>query len=270
MSDKDKDKQQTQAIEPHQPRQIEQHVEQPRASALSGATVGRRGLELATFEEMWGFAKAALASGLVPKDVKTPATALIIIQHGAELGMPPMASLRNIAVINGRPSVWGDMALALCRQSGVFDERVFKEWIETTEDGPTAFCTVRRLPNGQPHTERFSMSDAITAKLNKKSGPWTEYPRRMLQMRARSWALRDRFNDVLGGLSIREEAMDIEPDQPLEASPGWAALGKEAADEPTEAARVVADSDARASESREQEAGEGDGREAGQDVEQGA
>ena len=63
------------------------------------------------------------------------------------------------------------------------------------------------------------LDDAKRAGLLGKKGPWTEYPQRMLQMRARSWALRDGFADVLKGLSVREEAQDIpetiEPSGPV-------------------------------------------------------
>jgi hypothetical protein len=38
-----------------------------------------------------------------------------------------------------------------------------------------------------------------------------QYTKRMLQMRARAWALRDVFTDVLKGLSMAEEAMDTPP-----------------------------------------------------------
>jgi hypothetical protein len=55
---------------------------------------------------------------------------------------------------------------------------------------------------------RFSVADAKRAGLWGKSGPWTQYPRRMLQLRARGFALRDAFPDVLKGLVTAEEAQD--------------------------------------------------------------
>ena len=41
-----------------------------------------------------------------------------------------------------------------------------------------------------------------------KAGPWSQYPKRMLQMRARSFALRDKFADALSGLLMAEEVQD--------------------------------------------------------------
>ena len=56
----------------------------------------------------------------------------------------------------------------------------------------------------------FTVGDAIRAGLWKKAGPWTMYPKRMLQMRARSFALRDAFPDVLRGLVATEEVEDYQ------------------------------------------------------------
>ena len=50
----------------------------------------------------------------------------------------------------------------------------------------------------------------LKAGLWAKSGPWTQYPKRMMQMRARGFALRDKFADALGGLITVEEAQDYQ------------------------------------------------------------
>ena len=55
----------------------------------------------------------------------------------------------------------------------------------------------------------FSEQDAKVAGLWGKSGPWKQYPKRMLQMRARGFNLRDNFADILGGLITAEEARDM-------------------------------------------------------------
>ena len=170
---------------------------------------GRRGVELGSLDDAWRFAKCVAESGLAPKGIETPAAVLVAIQMGAEIGLTPMASLQNIAVINGRPSVWGDAMLAVCRQSGVFDEAEFEERIEGEGDKQVATCTVRRKPDGKPVIRTFSVADAKKAGLYGKTGPWSQYPARMLQMRARSWALRDCFGDYLRGVNCAEEQIGI-------------------------------------------------------------
>jgi hypothetical protein len=59
---------------------------------------------------------------------------------------------------------------------------------------------------------KFSVEDAKRAGLWGKQGPWSAYPKRMMQMRARGFALRDAFPDVLKGLITAEEAQDY-PDE---------------------------------------------------------
>jgi len=167
----------------------------------------QQGLQLATLDDMWRFACAVAKSGLAPKGLETPEAALIALEMGSEIGLPPMAAIQNIAVINRRPSVWGDIMLGLCQQSGLFDNAIFEERLEGAGKAMAATCTVRRLPDGKPIVRSFSMEQAIRAALAAKD-IWKSYPERMLQMRARSIALRDAFPDVLKGLRSAEEERD--------------------------------------------------------------
>lgn len=179
---------------------------QPRPSPISA---GPRGVQLNSLEDMYRFAKYASQSGLAPKGIETPEAIFIALQMGAEVGLTPMASLQNIAVVNGRPSIWGDAMLAVCRGSGVFDESVFEETWAGDGDNYGATCTVRRLPHGKPIVREFSVAKAKKAGLWGKGGPWSQYPDRMLQMRARAMALRDGFSDVLRGFKAAEEMFDV-------------------------------------------------------------
>ena len=155
-----------------------------------------------TFEQALTFSKYLADSDLVPKDFKgKPANCLIAMQWGMELGLKPLQALQNLAVINGRPALWGDAVLAIVRSSPLC------EYVNESDDGETATCRVKR--KGEPEQVRtFSMDDARKAGLTGKQGPWTSYPRRMRQMRARAFALRDVFPDVLRGMPVAEELMD--------------------------------------------------------------
>lgn len=148
------------------------------------------------------------ASEIVPKAYQNkPANIFVAVQMGLELGFSPMQSLRFIAVVNGMPSVYGDGLIALCRRHRDW------EWIkeEFDPEAMVATCTVKR--RGEPErTQTFSWSDAERAGLPKQNEVvWSRYPQRMLQMRARSWALRDTFADAIAGLAVAEEAMDYPP-----------------------------------------------------------
>jgi len=175
-----------------------------------------RGLSLHTFDDMLRFAKVVSGTDFAPKDFRgKPEACLLAIQHGAEIGLSPMQSLQNIACINGRPAIWGDAALALVMGSPVCE--FVKERIEGEGENAVAICETRRRGYGTTAVVRFSVADAKRAGLWGKQGPWTQYPARMLQLRARGFALRDAFPDVLKGLITSEEAQDCPT--PVEPAP---------------------------------------------------
>lgn len=162
-------------------------------------------LQPQSMQEAMQMSEMLSSSAMVPQAYKgRPADTLVAMMMGNELGLNPIQSLQNIAVINGKPSIYGDALTALIqnhpRYGGMeesFDEEAMK-----------ASCTVWRK-GGPKHTVTFSQQDAKTAGLWGRKGPWTQYPKRMLQMRARGFAVRDQFSDALAGLITREEAEDM-------------------------------------------------------------
>ena len=209
------------------------------------------GLALATFDDAFRFAKMVAASDFAPKDFRgKPESCLLAIQHGSEVGLSPMQSLQSIAVINGRPTIWGDAALALVQSSPACE--YIKEYIEGDGDQAVAVCEVKRRGYPAATVSTFSMFDAKRAGLAGKSGPWSQYPSRMLALRARGFALRNAFADALRGLVTAEEAQDY-PETPAavdrahgpakvtQVAQPPALTAKEAATEPfTNSVKVVA------------------------------
>lgn len=159
------------------------------------------------YESAWRMAVAISKSGLAPKGIQTPEAIFTAMQLGAEVGLSPMSALQNIAVVNGRPTIWGDAQLALVRASGQLED--FIETLEGEGDKMVATCTAKRAGYSTPSKASFSVDDAKKAGLWNKEGPWKTSPKRMLQMRARAFALRDGFTDILKGIYSTEEARDI-------------------------------------------------------------
>lgn len=179
----------------------------------TGRAVG--GLMPTTLEGMVSLSKIMNASGLMPKGIDTAEKVFVCMQMGLEVGLSPMQAVQNIAPINGRPSIWGDAALALVEAAGVLED--FQEFFEGEwpKDTFKAVCIAHRRGR-KPARREFSVADAKAADLWSKAGPWKQYPKRMMQMRARSWALRDTAPDVLKGMRLAEEQMDVvEVDQPV-------------------------------------------------------
>lgn len=151
------------------------------------------------------FAEMVAKSDLAPKDYKgKPENAFIAIEMGLEVGLAPMQAIQNIAVINGRPCVWGDAMLAIVQASGKL------EWVKEWSEGDISYCSTQRAGYPEPYTTSFSDADAKAAGLLGKAGPWTNYKSRMRQMRARAFNLRDQFADVIKGLNSAEEVQDYE------------------------------------------------------------
>jgi hypothetical protein len=160
------------------------------------------------FESVWRMATVLCKTGMIPVNFKDkPEDTAAAIMWGMEIGLSPIVALQSIAVINGRPSLWGDVLPAMIIKAG----HRLTETVEGEGSDMIATCILDRK-DGHAVKRTFSMADAKRAGLASKTGPWTQYPQRMLQMRARSWAVRDGAADVLRGLQIAEEQQDIPRD----------------------------------------------------------
>lgn len=182
-----------------------------------------------TFDEVWRFSQVLAKSGLCPFGMDTPEKVSVAILTGMEIGAKPMQAVQGIAVIGGRPCVWGDLSLGLVRSNPEFEyiNEFFEgeepaDWTVAAPQGADlkfkAVCIAKR--KGEPEVRReFSIGDAVVGKLwgkKNRSGsdtPWITGPKRMLQMRARAFALRDLFTDVLKGLYIAEELIGTAVDE---------------------------------------------------------
>lgn len=160
-----------------------------------------------SIEEAIKFAELLCKSNMIPKEFQgNTGNILVAVQWGMELGLKPLQAMQSIAVINGRPALWGDAVIALVR-SNPLCEYVY----EAVENG-VATCRAKRRGDPNEHVRTFSDADAKQAGLLGKPGPWTQYKSRMLQLRARAFLLRDLFPDVLRGMAMAEELQDIEQD----------------------------------------------------------
>lgn len=192
----------------------------PRQSCVSVS------LMLDTLPSLREFCGILAKTDMVPKSYRgKPDDILVAMLHGQEVGLPHLQALQSIATINGVPSIYGDAGLALVRTSGKLED--FDEWFEVdgvrqagssfpiqqlSDSGKlvVAHCFSKRVGAKRPKLTTYSVNDAKRAGLWGKEGPWSNTPQRMLMFRARGWNLRDEFGDVLKGLAIFEEAMDIE------------------------------------------------------------
>jgi len=189
--------------------------------APAAAAAVWRGIRVHNMADGIQLSKLITASGLLPSSyLNAPdpvAACFVALQLGAEVGLSPMASVQNIAIINGRPGLFGPAMLAVVEASGKLVQ--IEEFIEGEGDARKAVCIVQRVGRKARRAE-FSVGDAKRAGLwdkrgkNGTAGPWQQYPERMLQARARSFLLRDVFPDVLSGLPQSVEELQDIPAEP--------------------------------------------------------
>lgn len=141
------------------------------------------------------------------------------IMTGAELGLPPMASLRGIFINSksGRPGMFGSIKLAACWRSGLlesFDEIERNDQIATYE--------IKRRGQARPIRRSFTLEEARQAKLVEKD-TYQGYAAAMLQWRCIGSILDVLFPDVLAGIPDETTPDVVAPSPPTFTAPQLAA-----------------------------------------------
>jgi hypothetical protein len=156
-------------------------------------------------------AKAYSESGYWP-DAKSQAQALVTIEAGRSLNLPPIMAMSEIHVIEGKPTLGAGALAALVKSSGRYDYRIVHHDRER--------CAIRFFDRGEPlePLSEFTIKDAQDAGL--ASGPsWKKYPRNMLFARAISNGVAWHCPDVTSGRLYTPEEFEAleEPSVELEA-----------------------------------------------------
>ena len=212
---------------------------------MSNALVSRALLPQ-NLDEAIKFAEFYSRSGMIPADYQgKPANVLVAINWGLEVGISPLSALKYISLVNGRPAIWGDGLLAICQNHPQY------LGIEETSEGEgqdyKATCVVKRENKNGDINETiqiYSYAKAQRAGLLTRQ-TWKQYPERMMQLRARGFALRDAFADAVAGIITAEEAQDMPPmktvpvqPQPAPSGPTIAERAMAAIEPPKEAVEV--------------------------------
>jgi hypothetical protein len=136
--------------------------------------------QLMSIADVQQTAKAIVTSKMIA-GVENESQAIVKILAGQELGLGPIASVNGLYVLNGRVGMMASVAGALLQKGGY-------HWTSTWDDtdNPTA-CEVTFYGPTLPATgwtNRFTVADAIRAKLIKTDGAHQKYPKDMLFNRA--------------------------------------------------------------------------------------
>jgi hypothetical protein len=154
-------------------------------------------------------------------------------------------SLRSYAVVNGRPTLWGDGLIAVVRKSGI------AKHVTSGSDEAKGWCESERTDTGETMRREFTIAQAKRAGLTNKKGPWQEYPDVMMERRAISLCLTRLYADVLGGLVSQDEAFDDGPLPPQDITPPRPQRPAELPEPPAEAETASQDGEGEATQAAE-------------------
>ena len=166
-----------------------------------------RGMVPRDMNGLWRMATMVIAARMAPPGIDSPEKVCLVVQRGFEVGLQPLQALEGSCIIQNKVCFYGDVMMALVQASGKLED--VQETREGEGESMVAVCRVKRVGQSM-HEARYSVARAKQAGLWNSKDNWKKDPERMLQMRARSYALRDRFADVLKGVQMAE-AMDDEP-----------------------------------------------------------
>jgi hypothetical protein len=167
----------------------------------------RQGALPTSFQEIQGLANAFVQSGMF-QDTKQLAQAIVKIQAGAELSLPPVYSMQNINLIRNRLTTSANTLALLIKRSGRYNYRI-KE-----HDEQKCIITFYESDGGkwvEVGVSQFTIEDAKRADLLKPDSGWLKYPRAMLFSRAISQGARIYCPDAIGGIYTDEEIRSIPP-----------------------------------------------------------
>ena len=138
----------------------------------------------------------------------TPQAVLSTLMLGRELGLPAMAALRSVHIIEGKHSLSAELMVALVLKSGMAE---YFRVVETTD----RICTyeTKRKGNEKPLSLSYTIEQAELAGLlyvrpGKQPGNWHKIPKQMLRARCKSELARLEYPDLLAGLYTPEELRD--------------------------------------------------------------
>lgn len=155
-----------------------------------------------TFAEVITMCQALAAADLAPKALRGKATDMaLVIMTGAEVGLPPMASLRLYTTWDGVPRLMAEGVRAIILQSPAI------EYFEmaTCDDNHATWIGKRR---GRPEKSvTWTIDRAKRAGLLSKD-VWQKYQQDMLNARASMQLGRIIAPDVVAGMVALEEARD--------------------------------------------------------------
>jgi len=171
--------------------------DEPEAEPAETAMVPVRTAETDLMRELWIVAERVASTEFVPTGLRgKPEKVFAAVLSGREIGLGPMASLKHVSVIDGKPNLSAEATLALIRKAGhkvdgeatnqhaeitgtrvdtgesmtvtvTLDDALESGWIDKIDDSNGTRRAVRRSAKGNPlpwelHTAAMLWARAVT------------------------------------------------------------------------------------------------------------
>lgn len=171
-------------------------------------------LNVELMREIYQIATIFSASNLVPECYRGGdksvgrANCFVALSMGFELGIAPMQALTHITVVNGRPGIDGQLAVALANKRAPIKGGIR---YEEGGKGDDQFCTAYSIDaeSGERREYTLTIADAKTAGwFNKSHSHWTKDPKLMLRYRSAKYLVNTNWPDALMGMHTVDELED--------------------------------------------------------------
>lgn len=170
------------------------------------------------------YAKFLATSGLLPAQYREkPGNVLYAIEYGEMLGLPAMAAINGVHVIEGKPSASAALVSALVRRAG---HRI-RTW-GNDEEATTEI--VRADDPDFTYRSVWNLDRARKAELLSKAN-WKKYTAAQLKARSVTECARDACQEVLMGMGYTPDELGVDVDETGQPAPVRASASVVPADE---------------------------------------
>jgi hypothetical protein len=201
--------------------------QQPQSALATASAQGTSGITLAharqvsvalgpqNLEQAWALAQALAGSDLVPEQYRgKPANIIAALFMANDLGIGVTHAMREIYVVEGRPTASAALKVSLILQSGVCE---LWEVTDSTDNS----CTIRTKRRGKKETSLTLTMEQVKAagfadspKNGGLKDTWKKFPRIMLRHRVESWLGDQEYPDVVRGLRTPDETGETVDEAP--------------------------------------------------------
>ena len=168
-------------------------------SRMLDVPLARMAFEAQSIEEAYRVCKLLVASGMMPKHIRTPEAMFAILATGRELGLPMMQATRSLHYLDGKPTLSADLIVALVKRH---PECEYFRVVSASNEAVT--METKRRGEPEPVRITWTIDDAQRAGVLGKEN-WKKYPRAMLRARVSTELARAVFPDAALGLYDPDE-----------------------------------------------------------------